>query len=196
MFYYIYRITNKLDGSFYIGRRQCECIPEDDPYLGSGKILNQAIKKYGKDSFYKEILELHESVEDLISAEINLVTKNLIDNKMCYNLALGGHGGYTYYENREYTHSDESRKKISASKVGKPRNDMIGNDNGKRYWTGRTRSDDDKKKKSDAAIIRMKNDCNPFGHVLQCPYCMKTGQKPNMKRWHFENCKQRIENSP
>lgn len=24
---------------------------------------------------------------------------------------------------------------------------------------------------------------------LTCPYCEKTGQKPNMLRWHFDNCK-------
>ena len=25
--------------------------------------------------------------------------------------------------------------------------------------------------------------------VLTCPHCNKTGQKPNMLRWHFDNCK-------
>jgi hypothetical protein len=178
--------------NFYIGRRQCECIPENDTYFGSGVLLEKAISKYGKQNFEKEIIILCSTYEELIEQEIKLVNTELIKNDMCYNLALGGHGGYTFYENRNYKHNDESRKKISESKKGKVRIDMIGNQKGKEFWTGRKRTSDDKKKKSDAAIKRMNNDCNPFGHVLQCPYCMKTGQLPNMKRWHFENCKQRI----
>lgn len=182
-----------MNGNFYIGRRQSAVEPDVDLYFGSGKILNMAIKKYGQDNFRKEIIETHNSYENLIEAEIRIVTSELINNELCYNLALGGHGGYTYYEERNYKHSDQSKKKISESKIGKPRSDMLGNDNGKRFWTGRTRSEEDKKKKSDAAFKRLENNCNPFGHVLQCPYCMKTGQLPNMKRWHFDNCKKRIE---
>ena len=27
--------------------------------------------------------------------------------------------------------------------------------------------------------------------IVECPYCKKLGIKPNMKRWHFDNCKEK-----
>lgn len=191
MHFYIYKITNNLNGCFYIGRRQCECNPEEDTYFGSGKVLFAAIKKYGKENFSKEILCLCDSHESLVAAEIDIVTEELIKNDMCYNLALGGHGGYTYYEERVYKHDETAKRKISESKLGVPRTDMIGNAFGKKL-KGMKRSEEDKKKKSEAAFRRLENGCNPFGHMIQCSYCMKTGQLPNMKRWHFDKCKHRV----
>lgn len=35
MNYYVYRVTHVDTGEFYIGSRQCECEPDEDPYLGS-----------------------------------------------------------------------------------------------------------------------------------------------------------------
>lgn len=30
------------------------------------------------------------------------------------------------------------------------------------------------------------------GQIIICPYCNKSGDKSNMKRWHFDNCKQKF----
>ena len=30
--------------------------------------------------------------------------------------------------------------------------------------------------------------------VIKCPHCQKEGQLANMKRWHFDNCKFKINN--
>jgi hypothetical protein len=46
MNYFIYKTTNLLNGKYYIGMHVTNQI--DDGYLGSGKYLNNAIKKYGK----------------------------------------------------------------------------------------------------------------------------------------------------
>ena len=32
------------------------------------------------------------------------------------------------------------------------------------------------------------------GYTITCPHCNKSGDKSNMKRWHFNNCKQRFPN--
>lgn len=54
MKYTIYKTTNIKNGKYYIGKHQTE--NENDSYLGSGIALKKAIKKFGKNSFIKEIL--------------------------------------------------------------------------------------------------------------------------------------------
>ena len=95
MFFTIYKITNILDGKFYIGKHQTKNL--DDGYLGSGKLLGRAIKKYGKENFKKEILEIHDTEEAMNAAEARLV----VLSKQSYNLCEGGHGGFGYVNSHE-----------------------------------------------------------------------------------------------
>ena len=44
---YVYLVTNKLNGKKYIGSSRKDQI--DENYYGSGKIIKDALKKYGKD---------------------------------------------------------------------------------------------------------------------------------------------------
>jgi len=94
--FYLYRITNLLNGKYYLGKRSFKGkMPEDDiKYLGSGKLIRRAIKKYGKESFKKEILSQHKTLKELNEAEATLITEKEINDLMCYNTTLGGHGGY------------------------------------------------------------------------------------------------------
>lgn len=53
-FYGIYKITNKVNGKMYIGQHTADEL--DDGYLGSGAVMQRAIKKYGKNkTWYGEI---------------------------------------------------------------------------------------------------------------------------------------------
>ena len=56
MFGYIYRTHNKVNGKMYIGKRISNKFLENE-YLGSGKILRNAVNKYGKENFYVELKE-------------------------------------------------------------------------------------------------------------------------------------------
>jgi hypothetical protein len=90
MFYTIYKITNKINNKYYIGKHQT--INLDDGYMGSGVMLNRAIKKYGIDNFTKEILHIFDN-----EAEMNATEKQLVViSEETYNLCEGGMGGFGY----------------------------------------------------------------------------------------------------
>lgn len=68
----------------------------DDGYLGSGKVLRRAIKKYGIENFTKKILEYFDNVDDLLRRESEIVNETFIQRSDTYNIKLGGSGGWDY----------------------------------------------------------------------------------------------------
>lgn len=65
----------------------------DDGYIGSGVILNNAIKKYGVKCLTCEIVQYADSVEELRKLESDFITIEDITSDQCYNIAMGGRGG-------------------------------------------------------------------------------------------------------
>jgi hypothetical protein len=63
MYYIIYKITNINNNKFYIGSHQT--LDLNDEYFGSGIYICRAIKKYGIESFKKEILFYLDSKEEM-----------------------------------------------------------------------------------------------------------------------------------
>lgn len=95
--YYIYITTNLINQKKYIGKRKCKCDIDRDTYIGSGKILKSAIKKYGKENFVKDILEICENEEVCNEREKYWIAfYNAVHNDEFYNIASGGEGGDTY----------------------------------------------------------------------------------------------------
>ena len=197
----IYKTTNLVNNKIYIGQDSKNNIQ----YLGSGQLLNLAIKKYGVANFKKEVLEVCENKKHLDSREIYWISfYNSTNNEIGYNIANGGSGGdtYTHNPNRElirekmkgrptyvWTEADkdrqrgannpakrpEVRQKISEAKKGKPRLDQLGDNNSAKRPEVRM-------KISNSLKGKLKN-------KIQCPFCNKEGQPSNMYRWHFTNCK-------
>jgi len=120
-YHFIYR-TTRLDGSgaYYIGMHSTDCL--DDGYLGSGSILNNSIKKYGKKLHAREILEFLPTRRELSVREAELVSEKIITDPQCMNITLGGGGARPGTENHFFgkKHSAESKEKIAKSKIGKP----------------------------------------------------------------------------
>ena len=116
MFYTIYKITNKTNGKYYIGKHQTKDL--NDGYMGSGKLLRFAIKKYGIDNFTKEILHIFDNESDMNAKEKELV----VISEESYNLCPGGHGGFGYINSKGFNNNNLEQKKLSNSKAkkGKP----------------------------------------------------------------------------
>ena len=129
MYGYIYITQNTINERLYVGQHKGKF---DKNYHGSGKIINQAIEKYGEENFITIPIEYCETRSELNEAEKKWIWFfNAIESKLFYNIAKGGEGGHTiagyneeqmkrYSENmskalkgRQFT--DEHKKKISES---------------------------------------------------------------------------------
>ena len=84
----IYKITNSLNGKYYIGRHSTDNI--DDGYMGSGIGILNAIKKYGKENFKKEIIAKVDTPNELWELELKYVNIDVVNDKNSYNMWLGG----------------------------------------------------------------------------------------------------------
>lgn len=111
--YSIYKTTNLVNGKFYWGVH--DSIDENDGYLGSGKILRRAIKKYGKENFRRVTKLLYRTAKEAYRDEAFIVNKAMVENPMCYNMHPGGHGGDTLSMHPEKA---EIRARICAFLMG------------------------------------------------------------------------------
>lgn len=101
----IYKTTNKINKMCYIGQD----VNNNSNYLGSGIFLNNAIKKYGKENFKKDILCECNTREDMNEKEKFYIKKYKTKRPNGYNLTDGGEG------NLGWIPSDETKNKISNS---------------------------------------------------------------------------------
>jgi len=95
-YHYIYKITNLINGKYYIGMHSTDNL--EDGYMGSGKRLKRSLNKYGKENFKFEILEFLPNRVELKEREKEIVDLNEIFKKECLNLTVGGTGGFISVE--------------------------------------------------------------------------------------------------
>lgn len=114
----IYMITNKKNGKVYVGQTW-ESMEERfrkhkwkaTHNANGAKALNNAIRKYGVDAFKVEKLDEATTQQEADILEDFYILASRTHNKG-YNIKRGGSRG---------KHSEKSKEKISASKLGKKR---------------------------------------------------------------------------
>jgi hypothetical protein len=94
MYYIIYQTVCLVNQKIYIGKHQTHNL--DDGYLGSGKLLKRAIKRYGETNFKREVLFIYDNEEDMNKKEAELINESFVSEKNNYNLCVGGQGGFGY----------------------------------------------------------------------------------------------------
>lgn len=138
--YTVYKTTNLISGKTYIGMHKTS--NPNDSYLGSGFQIKQAIKKYGRENFKKEILAVFETDSEARELEKQLVDASWITEESNYNLAPGGggHGGRQSPEARKrladwnrktkkgnqyhkgFKHTQEAKDAVSKANSGRVQN--------------------------------------------------------------------------
>ena len=118
--YIIYRVTNTVNNKIYIGKHKCDKL--DDNYFGSGKLLLQAIEKYGleKFTFHMEIDLKNQEEMDLL--EEIVVNEDFLLREDVYNISKGGKNPCMFGKNNPFfgkTHSAEFCQKMSKIHKGK-----------------------------------------------------------------------------
>ena len=129
---FIYITTNLINGKKYIGQRKFVDYGGKKwiDYLGSGKLLKEAIDKYGRDNFYREIVAIAYSKEELNNLEINFIKEhNATKDRNYYNITKGGDSGIG--QKKGFTHSDETKALLSKIQKEKLNNGELVNPNPK-----------------------------------------------------------------
>lgn len=125
--YYIYKITNLINGKTYIGQHKYKEL--NDYYMGSGKHLINAQKKYDIKNFKKEILVFNVAKKehiDLLEKTFIASEREKVGVENCYNITDGGGGGSGKGRHHKHHkasfkgrhHSEETKKRLSEASKG------------------------------------------------------------------------------
>lgn len=211
MHYILYKTTNTITNQYYIGVHQTNNL--DDGYLGSGKRLRNSVAKYGKEHFDKQILEVFVTAEEMYKREIEVVTEEFCRQYDVLNIVPGGTGGSILTNRKAFEgphsdetkellrqqssarkHTDEARRKISENNFARRYPDAQ-REHARKIAPKGPRSEETKRKisntlKGHTYNVGRRGPDSCYEKVV-CPHCNKEGPNNAMKRWHFDNCKNR-----
>lgn len=113
---YVYCVTNNITKENYIGRHNYK--KEDWMYyMGSGRLIIEAIDKYGKTNFSKILIEECLTIKELMDREEYWLNQYKIKGKAEYNISMSGGvsslGNYWPYLDKKL--SIEVSRKLSNS---------------------------------------------------------------------------------
>lgn len=194
-YHFVYKTTNKVNGKSYIGKHSTESLV--DGYLGSGKLLNRAVKKYGKHNFTIEFLKFCNTSEEAYkNEEIIIKDFDAVKSDDFYNLTDGGKGNKGYIP----IFTQEWKDKISEALTGKSLSEQHKENisiscTGRDVWNKGKKGVQQSKFKGvklegerleKQRLVNRENN----NKKIQCLYCGRLVAITTAHRWHFENCKQ------
>jgi hypothetical protein len=129
MKYIVYEITNKVNCKIYVGVHKTENL--NDSYMGSGKNIKDAIKKYGIDNFDKKYLAIFDNPKEMFEMESEIVNESFVNNKNTYNISLGGLGSFEYVNKNYWT---EKKRRLHGLKYGSIAGSWDNKEKRKKTW--------------------------------------------------------------
>jgi len=160
--YCVYKITNLINYKIYIGKDKYN----NPKYMGSGKILKLAYKKYGILNFTKEIICFCDNEDEYNEREKFYIKEYNSFAPIGYNINIGGKGGDNFKNHPDKEKVKNVFKKLRESNVG------------------RHASNEVKEKMSQSRKGKKLKPCEK----IKCEYCDREIDKRNYHRWHGENC--------
>lgn len=113
--WYVYKVTNKINGKIYVGVHKSDDIA-NDTYMGSGVVIRKAIKKYGLSNFSREILFSFDTEKDAYDCENEIVNEEFVNSPLTYNATVGGIGGWSHIKNPgQHMKNPEIAEKVGAA---------------------------------------------------------------------------------
>lgn len=142
---FVYVTTNMVNGKRYVGRCCMQTTRERNwkHYLGSGKLLEQAIKKYGRENFHRTIVSFAYTNEELNRQEMELINfLDCVNSDDYYNISDKYY--YSFWENATDEEKEILKKKLSQNS----------------FWN--TANEEEKEKKRKMMSEQFSGEKNPF----------------------------------
>lgn len=144
--FYVYLTLNKINGKCYIGSHLSR--KRKDKYLGGGKLLHQAISKYGKENFLNLILLETKTLKEARHLEGKYISLFETITPDGYN--IHPEGGYLFKDPKDYesisgklSNSLKGRE-LSKEHIEKVRKSLMGRkrdpNDSKKTWKSRRKN--------------------------------------------------------
>jgi group I intron endonuclease len=190
----VYQITNTITNQKYVGwttksteerfkvHKQCA-------NRGDSSYLYNSMRKHGNDNFVIETLERSDDDTYMLKEREPYYISKLSEEERL-NITDGGYGGVTSTSFKKGQLPWNTGKK--APLISKARKEYWikwreEHPNYKDKWKKRTRATPERLKEVSEIYSKKVTELNKV--KVKCPHCSKTGNVGNMKRWHFDNCK-------
>lgn len=188
---YTYFLYHKPTGKKYYGVRWAKnCSPDDlwVTYFTSSKYVKMLIEQYGKESFDFEIRKTFSDVDSAISWEKKvLIRMNVLNNDSWLNKNISGSIKNDIHPLLDKHHTDETKKKISNSKIGKSvhdeksRKEMSDMRSGDKHWNYGKKWDDETKEKNRQSNIRKRLESPELFKPMPSTKGMKMSEEAKQK---------------
>lgn len=197
--YTIYKATNIDTGQVYIGFDSSwpkrKTVHKSASKSGDTKFY-RAIRKHGWNNFVWESIYQSENKDHTLNEMEAFFIEQYDSYNNGYNSTKGGDGVFGLVLSEEARRSISEKNKIPKPGSGNRTTDRTGPNNPNYGKPGTFKG----KHHSEETLARLRQpkktkenmENKPFSLDVTCPHCGKAGQYANMKRWHLDNCKERV----